>query len=212
MRVGLTGGIAAGKSVVASRLAEHGAAVIDHDALAREVVRAGTPGLRAIVGTFGPEVLTPEGALDRPALARLVFTDAAARERLDAVLHPLIRAVAREAEAAAVRGGAVVVVHDIPLLVETGQQDAFDVVVVVDAPVDLRIQRLVQGRGLSDAAARGRITAQVEDAVRMAAADVVLDGSGTIADLERQVDSLWSGWVLEQRTGRPAVRSPEVDR
>ena len=212
MRVGLTGGIAAGKSVVASRLAEHGAAVIDHDLLAREVVGAGTPGLRAIVDTFGPEVRTADGALDRPALALLVFTDAAARARLDGVLHPLIRAAAREAEAAAVRGGAAVVVHDIPLLVETGQQDAFDVVVVVDAPVELRVQRLVQGRGLTDAAARSRIAAQVDDAVRVAAADVVLDGSGSVADLERQVDSLWSGWALRARTGRPADGAHGVDR
>ena len=195
MRVGLTGGIAAGKSVVAARLAEHGAAVIDHDLLARRVVEAGTEGLRAVVDTFGPTVLTPDGALDRPALGRLVFADDDARERLERALHPLIRAAAHEAEEAAVADGAAVVVHDIPLLVETGQQDAFDVLLVIDAPVELRIQRLVRGRGLSETAARERIAAQADDAVRREAADAVLDGSGSVEHLEQQVDSLWARWT-----------------
>ncbi|HEY3437308.1 MAG TPA: dephospho-CoA kinase [Actinotalea sp.] len=197
MRVGLTGGIAAGKSVVAARLAELGAAVIDYDVLARQVVEPGTDGLRAVVEAFGRQVLTPDGTLDRAALGAVVFADPHARRRLDGLLHPLIRAAARQAEHDATAAGAQVVVHDIPLLAETGDADAFDAVVVVDAPVAVRVDRLVRDRGLDRAAAHARIAAQAADADRLAVADEVLDGSGSVAGLVAQVDALWSRWSAE---------------
>ena len=185
--------------MVAARLAGHGAVVIDHDVLARVVVEVGSEGLDAVVDAFGPSVLTAAGVLDRPALARLVFDDPTARGRLDGLLHPRIRAAAREAEERALRSGAKVVVHDIPLLVETGQQSSFDVVVVVDAPVEVRVRRLTQARGLTEAEARRRVAAQSDDTVRRAAADVVLDGAGPVEDLGRQVDALWASWQHSRR-------------
>lgn len=194
LRVGLTGGIAAGKSVVARRLAQLGASVIDHDVLARAVVDVGTPGLAAVVDAFG-DVLTPFGQLDRQALGARVFGDPAARERLNAIVHPLVRAAARDAEHAAVADGHRVVVHDIPLLVETGQAGHFDVLVVVDAPAELRVERLVAGRGLTHAEAWARLAAQADDEARLEAADVVLDGSGAVAELEVQVDAMWERWA-----------------
>lgn len=194
LRVGLTGGIAAGKSVVAARLAHHGAAVVDHDVLARAVVARGTPGLAAVVDAFGDAVLTPLGELDRAALGAIVFSDVAARERLNAVVHPLVREASHEAEARAVADGHAVVVHDIPLLVETGQAGHFDELVVVDAPADLRVRRLVEGRGMTEADAWARLAAQADDEARLEAADVVLDGSGEVTALEAQVDALWQRW------------------
>jgi dephospho-CoA kinase len=192
LRIGLTGGIAAGKSVVAARLAELGATLVDHDRLARDVVAAGTDGLRAVVDAFGHEVLRPDGALDRAALGSVVFADAAARARLEAILHPRIRAAARAEEDAAVASGAQVVVHDIPLLVESGQSASFDLLVVVDAPVAVRLARLVDGRGLPPVEAERRVAAQADDEARRAVADVVLDGSGPVESLRAQVDRLWS--------------------
>ncbi|WP_182113804.1 dephospho-CoA kinase [Actinotalea sp. JY-7876] len=199
-RIGLTGGIAAGKSVVAARLAWLGAAVVDHDVLARQVVAPGSPGLAAVVAAFGGGVLTAAGELDRPALGRVVFADPAARERLNGLVHPLIRAAAHAAEAAAVAAGYDVVVHDIPLLVETGQAGRFDEVVVVDAPAQLRLRRLVEGRGLDAEEAWARLAAQADDEARIEAADVVLDGAGSVMDLQAQVDRLWERW----RTAAPA--------
>lgn len=195
VRVGLTGGIAAGKSVVSGRLAELGARVIDHDVLAREVVADGTPGLAAIVDAFGLEVLDALGSLDRQALGRRVFADPEALATVNAIIHPLVREAAARAEAAA-RGD--VVVHDIPLLVETGQAGHFDVLVVVDAPPELRVRRLVETRGLSAEAAWRRLAAQADDEERLEAADVVLDGSGDVDGLRRQVDALWES-LLERR-------------
>lgn len=192
LRVGLTGGIAAGKSVVAGRLSELGAAVIDHDVLARAVVADGTPGLAAVVDAFGLEVLDALGSLDRQALGRRVFTDPDALATVNGIIHPLVRAAATEAEAAA---RADVVVHDIPLLVETGQAGHFDVLVVVDAPPDLRVQRLVETRGMTTDAAWRRLAAQADDEERLEAADVVLDGSGDVDGLRRQVDTLWESWM-----------------
>jgi dephospho-CoA kinase len=198
-RIGLTGGIAAGKSVAAERLAQHGAVVIDHDLLAREAVRPGSTGLEAVVEAFGPEVLAADGSLDRPALGRIVFADAEARERLDGIVHPVIRRLAaeREAAVAAAHTGAVVV-HDIPLLVETGQAESFHLLVVVHAPVELRVRRLVEQRGLSRSDAERRVAAQASDDVRLAAADRVLDGSGSVEDLRAQVDALWAA-IEEER-------------
>ncbi|MFE6970091.1 dephospho-CoA kinase [Isoptericola sp. NPDC057653] len=198
LRIGLTGGIAAGKSVVARRLAELGAVVIDHDVLAREVVAPGTVGLEEVVAAFGDGVLADDGSLDRPALGRLVFDDAAARERLEGILHPEIRRIAAEREAlAGAADDRAVVVHDIPLLVETGQADHFHLLVVVHAPAEQRVRRLVEGRGLDEAAARARVAAQATDEERTAVADVTLDGAGTEGRLREQVDALWQRLCAE---------------
>ncbi|SET00946.1 dephospho-CoA kinase [Geodermatophilus poikilotrophus] len=189
LRIGLTGGIGSGKSTVAGLLAARGARIVDADRIAREVVEPGTPGLQAVVAAFGQEVLTAEGALDRPALAAVVFADPDARRRLDGIVHPLVRARATELVAAAPPDA--VVVQDVPLLVETGQAASYDLVLVVEADLDTRVRRLV-GRGLSEEDARARIAAQASDEQRRAVADVVLDNSGSIEDLEAQVDRFWA--------------------
>ena len=193
-RVGLTGGIASGKSTVASLLGERGALVVDADALAREVVEPGTPGLAAVVERFGPDVLTGDGRLDRAALGRRVFGagDGArgARQDLEAVVHPAVRARAAELEAGAAPGQPVV--HVIPLLVETGQAEGFELVVVVDLTEDLQRERLLARGGLTEDEADARIAAQVSRAERLAVADVVLDNGGTREDLVRHVDRLWA--------------------
>ena len=189
LRVGLTGGIGSGKSTVASRLVEHGAVLVDSDVLAREVVAPGTGGLAEIVAVFGERVLTPDGALDRPALAAIVFGDPAARERLNAIVHPRVRA--RSAELIAAAAADAVVVQDVPLLVEGGMAPTFPLVIVVHAPVDERVRRLVAVRGMAEPDARARIGAQVDDAARRAAADVWLDNSGSPDELRAAVDRLW---------------------
>jgi dephospho-CoA kinase len=193
LRIGLTGGIGSGKSTVSALLAAHGAVVVDADRIAREVVEPGTPGLAAVVEAFGPAVLTPDGALDRPALAAVVFADPEARRRLDAIVHPLVRARGRALEAAAPSGS--VVVHDVPLLVETGQASSYDLVLVVLADEETRVARLVQ-RGLAAEDARARIAVQATDEQRRAAADVVLDNSGTPEQLAAQVDRVWAERVV----------------
>jgi dephospho-CoA kinase len=187
--VGLTGGIGAGKSEVARRLAQLGAVVIDSDRLAREVVEPGTEGLAEVVAAFGPEVLGPDGALDRPALGRRVFGDEAARHRLEAIIHPRVRA--RSAELIAAAPPDAVVVNDIPLLVETGIGAGFDLVVVVTASVPSRLRRLAGYRGMSAEEARSRMAAQATDEQRRAVADVVLDNDGSLEDLRAAVDRLW---------------------
>jgi dephospho-CoA kinase len=198
-RIGLTGGIAAGKSVVARRFIELGAVVVDADELARLVVQPGTSGYDEVVAAFGRQVVMPDGGLDRAALARLVFTDDAARHRLEAIVHPQVRRLAAEREAAAAAADpAAVVVHDIPLLVETGQADSFGVVVVVAAPASLRVDRLVRLRGMPRPDAEARVAAQATDDEREAAADVVLDGTGSDDDLRGQVDTLWARLVDER--------------
>lgn len=193
LRVGLTGGIASGKSAVASRLAQLGAAVVDHDLLAREAVEPGSKGLRAVVAAFG-DVVDALGHLDRAALGARVFNDPAARQTLNGIIHPIVTAAAARAESAAVDGGHVVVVHDIPLLVETGQAGHFDVLVVVDAPAEQRVARLVTERGLTPEQAWARLAAQADDDERLEAADVVLDGTGSLDALDAQVDALWEVW------------------
>lgn len=198
-RIGLTGGIAAGKSVAAGRLAELGAVVIDYDQLAREAVEPGSVGLDEVAEAFGAGVVDADGTLDRAALAALVFTDAAALERLNGIIHPVVRRLAAEREAAAATADpGAVVVHDIPLLVETGRGDEFHVLVVVHAPVAQRLERLVDGRGLARDEAERRVAAQTTDETRAAAADVVLDGTGTDADLRAQVDALWARLAAER--------------
>jgi len=193
LRIGLTGGIGSGKSTVAGLLAARGARIVDADRIAREVVEPGTPGLAAVADAFGREVLTSEGALDRPALAAVVFADPAARARLDGIVHPLVRARAAELVSAAPPDA--VVVQDVPLLVETGQAASYDLVLVVEADLETRVRRLAQ-RGLAEADARARIAAQATDEQRRAAADVVLDNSGTPEDLAAQVDRFWDERVV----------------
>ncbi|ASR54592.1 dephospho-CoA kinase [Cellulomonas sp. PSBB021] len=204
-RIGLTGGIAAGKSVAARRLAERGAVVVDADALAREAVAPGTAGLDAVVEAFGAEVLAPDGSLDRAALASVVFGDDERRRTLEAIVHPAVRRLSAEREAAAATADpGAVVVHDIPLLVETGQAGSFHLVVVVHAPAVLRVERLVRLRGMSREDAEARVAAQAGDDERLAVADVVLDGSGTDADLRAQVDELWDRLCTERTQERAA--------
>jgi dephospho-CoA kinase len=190
VQIGLTGGIGSGKSTAAGRFAELGALVIDADALAREVVEPGTEGLAAVVAEFGEQVLDSAGRLDRPALARVVFGDEAARGRLNAILHPRIRARAAELIAAAPAG--TVVVQDVPLLVETGQAGAYDLVLVVEAPPELRVQRLARDRGMPAEQARSRMAAQATDEQRRAAADVVIVNDGTPERLRADVDRFWA--------------------
>jgi dephospho-CoA kinase len=192
LRIGLTGGIGSGKSTVSRLLADHGAVIVDADAIAREVVEPGTPGLAAVVEAFGPSVLAADGSLDRPALADVVFADPEARRRLDAIVHPLVRARAGELAAAAPPDA--VVVHDVPLLVETGQAAAYDLVLVVEADPETRVARLVQ-RGLTADDARARMAAQATDEQRRAVADVVLDNSGTPEKLAAQVATFWADRV-----------------
>ncbi|MGY1695886.1 dephospho-CoA kinase [Geodermatophilus sp. SYSU D00814] len=192
LRIGLTGGIGSGKSTVAALLAARGALVVDSDAIAREVVEPGTPGLAAVADAFGPQVLTADGALDRAALASIVFRDPQARARLDGIVHPLVRARAQEVVAAAPPDA--VVVQDVPLLVETGQAGRFDLVLVVETDLETRLARLVR-RGLSEDDARARIAAQATDEQRRAVADVVLDNSGDPDALARQVEDLWAEHV-----------------
>ncbi len=196
LRVGLTGGIGAGKSEVSRRFAALGAVVIDADTAAREVVEPGTPGLDRIAAAFGPEVLRPDGSLDRARLAAIVFADGAARARLNAIVHPLVHERMRAAEAAAVRAGSdgLVVVHDVPLLAEGGEQRAagFDLVIVVDAPPDVQAERLAGQRAMTQEQALARMAAQASREARLAVADIVIDNSGTLADLDRRVAEVWA--------------------
>ncbi|MGZ4438451.1 MAG: dephospho-CoA kinase [Nocardioides sp.] len=185
MRVGLTGGVASGKSTVSAMLAEQGAVVVDADVLAREVVAKGTEGLAAVVEAFGPQVLTEDGEMDRVKVGSIVFGDEQARRRLEAVIHPRVRARAAEIEAAAPAGA--LVVHDIPLLVETGQAGSFDAVLVVDVPVETQVDRMVRLRGLSPVEAEARVAAQASREERLAAATYVLDNTGTLDDLRDRV-------------------------
>lgn len=184
----MTGGIASGKSTVADELAARGAMIIDADLLAREVVAPGTDGLRAVEERFGPEVIGVDG-LDRAALGRIVFADAGARRDLEAIIHPAVRA--RSAGLAAEAGQNAVVVQVIPLLVETGQQASFDLVVVVDVDPETQIERLCERNGLSRAEAEARIATQVSRSERLAAADLVIDNSGPRESLTPQLDELW---------------------
>jgi dephospho-CoA kinase len=190
MRVGLTGGIASGKSTVSAMLRDLGAVVIDADELAREVVAKGTPGLAAVVEEFGPQLLREDGELDRPAMGALVFSDEEARKRLEAIVHPLVfeRIVALEEEAPA----DAVVVHDIPLLAESGRAAApdrggFDAVVVVDAPEELQVERMVHARAWTEEEARARIAAQATREQRNAVATHLVENTGTIEDLRQRV-------------------------
>jgi dephospho-CoA kinase len=190
LRVGLTGGIGAGKSEVSRRLAAQGAVVIDADLIAREVVEPGTEGLAEVVGTFGDEVLRPDGGLDRGRLGDLVFADPELRSKLNAIIHP--RVARRMAELERAAGPAAIVVHDVPLIAENGRAGAYDLVVVVDAPPKVQAERLVRRRGMTREQARARMAAQASREQRLAIADIVIDNSGSLTELDRQVGDLWA--------------------
>ena len=188
-RVALTGGIASGKSMVAAELAARGAIIIDADVLAREVVEPGAPALAAIIDRFGEQVVTEE-RLDRPRLAQLVFADPLARRDLERIVHPAVRVRAAELERAA--GPAAIVVHVIPLLVETCQQGDFDLVVTVDVDHETQIQRLMARNEFTRAEAESRVAAQATREDRKIAADVVVDNTGSVTQLREQIDALWA--------------------
>lgn len=190
LRVGLTGGIGSGKSEVARRLAAYGAVVIDADRIAREVVAPGTPGLAAVVAAFGADVLAADGSLDRERLGAVVFADEAARERLNAIVHPLVRAETERRFAVAPADA--VVVNDVPLLVEAGLAPAYDVVVVIEAPIDVRLARITGQRSMTEADARARMASQATDAQRRAVADHVLRNDRSLESLGHRVDRLWA--------------------
>lgn len=194
VRVGLTGGIGAGKSEVARRLAKLGAVIIDADVAARAVVEPGTEGLDRVVAAFGPEVLRSDGSLDREALAAIVFAEPARRAELNAIVHPLAGAWMLAAEQAALEAGGqdLMVVHDVPLLAENGLAGMYDKVVVVDVPAEIQLERLVLDRGMTSAGARSRLAAQATREQRLAIADIVIDNSGTLADLDRRVHEAWA--------------------
>lgn len=208
LRIGLTGGMGAGKSTVARALADLGAVVIDSDLIAREVVEPGTEGLAALVEAFGADILAADGSLDRPALAAKAFGDDAARAKLNSITHPLVGK--RTAELIAAAPADAIVVQDIPLLVENGLAPLMNLVLIVDVDAETRIRRLVQFRGVAEADARARISAQATDEQRRAVADVLLDNSGAPGAVEAQVRELWARRLVpferNLRAGTPARR------
>ncbi|MGK5500669.1 dephospho-CoA kinase [Streptomyces sp. URMC 125] len=189
LSVGLTGGIGSGKSEVSRLLGEHGAVIVDADRIAREVVAPGTEGHAAVVAEFGEEVLAPDGTLDRPRLGALVFGDPERLKALNAIVHPLVGA--RSAELQRTAGEDAVVVHDVPLLVENGLGPLYDLVVVVDASTENRLDRLVRLRGMTEADARARMAAQATREQRLAVADVVIGNDGSPEQLRERVAELW---------------------
>jgi dephospho-CoA kinase len=200
LMVGLTGGIGSGKSAVAATLAELGAVVVDSDGLARRALAPGTRGLAEVVAAFGPGVLAPDGRLDRTALGRLVFADPARRRRLEEIVHPRVRAGVAEVVAASPPDA--IIVNDVPLLVEAGLVDAYDLVVVVLADEAVRIERLVRTRGMTDVEAQARIAAQASDAQRRAVADVVIVNEGTLEELRAEVADVWRTRIVPAASGR----------
>ena len=191
LKVGLTGGMGSGKSTVATRLAQLGATVIDADAIAREIVEPGQPALAELAERFGEEILTDSGALDRAELARRAFVDAESTEALNAITHPRIAERTAEYYRQAAAAAAPVVVYDMPLLFEKGLEADQDLVLVVPAPEELRMQRMGESRGVDREDAARRIAAQLDDATRIAKADVVLDNTASVAKLQAQVDRAW---------------------
>ncbi|WP_406288658.1 dephospho-CoA kinase [Streptomyces sp. NBC_00209] len=190
LRVGLTGGIGAGKSEVSRLLVGHGAVLIDSDRIAREVVEPGTPGLAAVTEEFGPGILTPDGTLDRPALGAIVFADPDRLAALNAIVHPLVRDRSAELEKAA--GPDSVVVHDVPLLTENGLAPLYDLVIVVDAAPETQLDRLVRLRGMTEGDARARMAAQATREQRRAVADLVIDNDGPVEELAARVREVWA--------------------
>jgi dephospho-CoA kinase len=202
LRVGLTGGIGSGKSEVARRLVAHGAVLIDADLAAREVVVPGSGGLKRIVAAFGDDVLGPDGSLDRARLGEIVFKDPELRAQLNAIVHPLVRQWMLAAERTAVQAAdppGPIIVHDVPLLAESRGKGGFDLVIVVDVPPELQIKRLVSQRGMTPDQAGARMNAQASREQRLEVADIVIDNSGSLADLDRRVAALWAD--LQRRAG-----------
>ncbi|WP_030793403.1 dephospho-CoA kinase [Streptomyces sp. NRRL S-920] len=199
LKVGLTGGIGAGKSEVSRLLVASGAVLIDADKIAREVVEPGTPGLAAVVEAFGPEVLAPDGSLDRPRLGAIVFADAEKLAALNSIVHPLVGARSAELEQSA--SDDAVVVHDVPLLAENGLAPLYDVVVVVDASPETQLARLVRLRGMSEEDARARMAAQATREKRLEIADIVIDNDGPLDGLGERVVEVWA--ELARRAARP---------
>ncbi len=193
LKLGLTGGIGAGKSEVSRILTSLGAVLIDSDRIAREVVEPGTPGLAAVVAEFGPEMLTADGHLDRPKLGGIVFNDPERLSALNAIIHPLVRDRSAELQAAAAPDA--VVVHDVPLLAENKLASLYDLVMVVDATPETQLDRLVRLRGMAEDEARARMAAQATRADRLAIADVVIDNNGPIEALEPQITKVWADLV-----------------
>jgi dephospho-CoA kinase len=201
--VALTGGIASGKSTVARRLAEHGAVIVDADLVARQVVEPGEPALAAIAETFGAGMIADDGSLDRAALGALVFSDPEGRLKLNAITHPAVLARSRELFAAAGEADPdAIVVYDIPLLVEAGRHDEFDLVVVVHAATETRVARMVELRGMAREEALHRIHSQATDTDRFSIADVVIDADGSLDETLAQTDALWEN--LRARVGGAA--------
>jgi len=198
--VGLTGGIGSGKSAVSRLLAAHGAVILDADLVAREVVAAGSEGLAAVVGKFGPQLVLPDGSLDRPALGAMVFADPERLAALNAIVHPLVGRRTADLTTQARDSGTNVLVHDVPLLVENGLAPFYDVVVVVDLPPQLQLDRLVGQRGMEEADARSRMARQTTREQRLAVADEVIDNTGSLDQLAELVDALWVR-LLEQASG-----------
>ncbi|HET7012626.1 MAG TPA: dephospho-CoA kinase [Streptosporangiaceae bacterium] len=190
LRVGLTGGIGMGKSEVSRRLAAQGAVLIDADAIAREVVAPGTPGLDQVIETFGVELRKPDGSLDRDRLGEIVFADAGKLGQLNAIVHPLVGQRMVELESSAASDA--IVVHDVPLIAENNLAGNYDLVIVVNAPPTLQLDRLTRLRGLSKEQAEARMAAQASRDARLGIADFVIDNSGSLSELDRQVGDLWA--------------------
>ncbi|WP_405611997.1 dephospho-CoA kinase [Streptomyces sp. NBC_00076] len=193
LKVGLTGGIGAGKSEVSRLLVECGAVLVDADRIAREVVAPGTPGLASVVEAFGTDVLTPDGGLDRPRLGSIVFSDPEKLAVLNSIVHPLVGVRSRELETAAAEDA--VVVHDVPLLTENGLAPLYDVVVVVDTAPETQLDRLVGLRGMTEEDARARMAAQATREKRLEIADIVIDNDVALEDLRRRVLDVWADLV-----------------
>ncbi|MGK5697063.1 dephospho-CoA kinase [Streptomyces sp. URMC 128] len=202
LKVGLTGGIGAGKSEVSRLLVERGAVLIDADRIAREVVAPGTPGLTAVVDAFGAEVLAADGSLDRPRLGSIVFADAEKLATLNAIVHPLVGARSRELEEAAADDA--VVVHDVPLLTENGLAPLYDVVIVVEASPETQLDRLVRLRGMTEEDARARMAAQATPDERREIADIVIDNDVPLESLERRVKDVWAELERRAQASRPS--------
>ena len=198
--VGLTGGIGSGKSTVARMLEKRGAVVFDADVLARQAVAPGTPGFEKVVERFGPNMLAPGGGLDREALASIVFSDPAARRDLEGIVHPEVRRMFAEG-CEEYRDSDRVVVFSAPLLVETGMHTAFDLLIVVSAPVATQIERLMRDRGMAERDVQARIDAQLPLEAKAEAADVLVDNEGTLEDLEAQVERVWRNLVTRAGSG-----------
>lgn len=190
MRVGLTGGIASGKSTVSAILAELGAVIIDGDKLAREVVEPGTPGLAQVVEAFGPDILLPDGGMDRAKVGQIVFNDEAKRKLLEGIVHPLVFERYAALEASAPQDG--IVIHDIPLLAESGRADTFDAVIVVETPVEVQVERMLRDRGWTRADAESRIAAQATPEQRRAIATYLIENTGTLDELRARVEAVYA--------------------